>query len=100
MNLTKTEKALLLDTVSIRITAAKEMLSGLSAGKDSFFSSKLKNDLAALEALADKLQLPPEPTLEHLISLQHEQGLNDLDMCAQSLFSPSVGFSSIDSQKN
>jgi len=87
MSFSKTEKALLLDTVSIRITAAKEMLSGLSAGKDSFFSSKLKNDLAALEALAEKLQEPAEPALEHLISLQHEQGLNDLGMCALSSIS-------------
>ena len=90
MELSAQEKALLLDTVSIRITAAKEMLSGLSAGKDSFFSSKLKNDLAALEALAEKLQEPAEPALEHLISLQYEQGLNDLGMCAQSLSSPIV----------
>ena len=84
MNLTKTERTLLLDTLSIRITAAKEMLSGLSAGKDSFFSTKLKNDLAALEALADILQEPAEPALEHLISLQHEQALGDCGLGVQS----------------
>ena len=90
MELSAQERKLLQESISIRIASAKDMLSGLNAAKDSSFSAKLKNDLAALEALADKLQLPPEPTLEHLISLQHEQGLNDLGMCVQSLSSPIV----------
>ena len=77
MELLSHEKSLLLETVKIRITAAKDMLSGLNAAKDSCFSIKLKYDLVQLESLAKKLQEEDKRDIEQLI-LQDERDMNAL----------------------